>query len=87
MSTLLTFKELSIRNFLSFGNNTTTIDLSTYGSTLIQGDNVDANSKNGSGKCVCRDTLINIRNKKTGDIQQISIGEFYEKIHNLRKQS
>lgn len=55
MSTPLRFKELQIRNFLSFGNQTTTIDLSDFGSTLIQGENVDANSNNGAGKT----TLIN----------------------------
>jgi DNA repair exonuclease SbcCD ATPase subunit len=55
MSIPITFKYLQIRNFLSFGNNLTEIDLSRYGSTLIQGENVDANSNNGAGKT----TIIN----------------------------
>ena len=55
MSTQVTFKEISIRNFLSFGNNTTTIELDNYGSTLIQGENIDASSNNGAGKT----TIIN----------------------------
>lgn len=55
MSTPLIFKELQLRNFLSFGNSTTIIDLSSYGSTLIMGENVDANSNNGAGKT----TIIN----------------------------
>lgn len=50
MSIPLLFKELQIRNFLSFGNCTTTIDLNDKGSTLIVGHNVDANSNNGAGK-------------------------------------
>jgi DNA repair exonuclease SbcCD ATPase subunit len=55
MSSPIVFKELQIRNFLSFGNNTTTIDLRDIGSTLIIGENVDANSNNGAGKT----TIIN----------------------------
>ena len=55
MSTPLIFKELQLRNFLSFGNATTVIDLSSCGSTLIMGENVDANSNNGAGKT----TIIN----------------------------
>jgi DNA repair exonuclease SbcCD ATPase subunit len=55
MSTPLKFKELQLRNFLSFGNNATVIDLSNFGSTLVMGENVDANSNNGAGKT----TIIN----------------------------
>ena len=49
MSTPLKFKELHIRNFLSFGNNNTVVDLSDYGSTLIIGENLDSAGANGSG--------------------------------------
>jgi len=31
-----------------------------------------------AGKCVKDSTTINIRNKNTGEIQQIAIGDFYE---------
>ncbi len=55
MSTPLRFKELQLRNFLSFGNQLTTIDLTNVGTTLIVGENVDANSNNGAGKT----TIIN----------------------------
>lgn len=55
MSTPLKLKTLFLRNFLSFGNSVTSIDLSYFGSTLIQGENVDANSNNGAGKT----TIIN----------------------------
>lgn len=31
-----------------------------------------------SGKCVCIDTPIKLKNKKTGEIVETTIGEFYE---------
>jgi ABC-type branched-subunit amino acid transport system ATPase component len=33
--------------------------------------------KNGEGKCVCINTPIRIQNKKTGQIIETTIGEFY----------
>jgi len=73
-------QRVHLRNFMSFGNGWTEVDLSNYGATLIQGENIDANSNNGAGKCVQTDTLINIRNKITGKILTVSIGEFYEML-------
>lgn len=32
------------------------------------------------GKCFCNDTIVKIRNKKTGEIKEISISELYDKI-------
>lgn len=55
MSTPLNFMSIVIRNFLSFGNQNTVIDLTHQGSTLIMGENLDANSNNGAGKT----TIIN----------------------------
>lgn len=55
MSIPLRLKGIQIRNFMSFGNNLTEIDLSDYGSTLITGENIDAASNNGAGKT----TIIN----------------------------
>jgi DNA repair exonuclease SbcCD ATPase subunit len=55
MSTPLKFNSITIRNFLSFGNQNTFIDLTYHGSTLIMGENLDANSNNGAGKT----TIIN----------------------------
>ena len=37
------------------------------------------------GKCVYRDSKIKIRNKKTGEIKEISIEDFYTKIKNEKK--
>ena len=55
MSIPFKFKELQVRNFLSFGNQLTSVDLSNFESILIKGENLDANSNNGAGKT----TLIN----------------------------
>ena len=55
MSSTLNFRELTIRNFLSFGNQETTIDLSESGTVSIEGQNVDQGGSNGAGKT----TIIN----------------------------
>jgi len=44
------FKTLSFRNFLSFSNVLTTINLDRKGSTLIIGENLDEGGSSGSGK-------------------------------------
>jgi DNA repair exonuclease SbcCD ATPase subunit len=46
----LTLKELTIRNFLGFGNKTEVVDLSSVGTTLILGENIDRGGANGCGK-------------------------------------
>lgn len=46
----LTLKELTIRNFLGFGNKTEVVDLSSIGTTLILGENIDRGGANGCGK-------------------------------------
>jgi len=35
------------------------------------------------GKCFCINTPIKIRNKKTGEVIEMTIGEFYEQQRNL----
>lgn len=50
MSSGITFKEIQLRNFLSFGDILTTIDLSQPGTILIKGQNVDLSGANGVGK-------------------------------------
>lgn len=85
MSTPLKFNKITLRNFLSFGNANTEIDLNVKGSTLIMGENLDAISNNGAGKCLHAYTLLNIRNKHTGEICSISIGKFYEALQKSRE--
>jgi len=36
----------------------------------------------GIGKCCSKDSMISVRNKKTGEIESITIGDFYEKFKN-----
>lgn len=55
MSQTLYFRELAVRNFLSFGNNETVIDLSEPGTVEVVGQNLDQGGSNGSGKT----TIIN----------------------------
>lgn len=53
------FTTLSLRNFLSYGNNTTTFNLDVPGTTLILGEDLD-NTTNGTGaNGVGKTTLIN----------------------------
>jgi len=79
MSTLH-FKYISYKNFLSTGNIENKILLDKSRTTLIMG-------KNGDGKCFCINTPIRIQNKKTGEIIETTIGEFYaqEKQNNRGK--
>ncbi len=50
MSVPLIFKELSLRNFLAFGNSPSIIDLNGQGTVMVTGENLDAGGSNGSGK-------------------------------------
>ena len=54
------FKEISIRNFLSYGDKLQTIELDNQGLVLIAGDNEDTSSllSNGSGKSSCLEAII-----------------------------
>jgi DNA repair exonuclease SbcCD ATPase subunit len=55
MSDTLYFNELTVRNFLSFGNQDIVIDLSNPGTVSIEGQNLDQGGSNGAGKT----TIIN----------------------------
>jgi ABC-type cobalamin/Fe3+-siderophores transport system ATPase subunit len=68
---MITFKKIRWRNFLSTGQQFTEIDFQKNQTNLIIGTN-------GSGKCVDINTNIRLRNKKTGEIIETTIGEFYE---------
>lgn len=52
---ILCFQELELRNFISFGNSPTIIDLSEPGTISIEGYNLDQGGSNGAGKT----TIIN----------------------------
>lgn len=55
MSNEVNFLSVSLRNFMSFGNATIDIDLTTQGTILISGENLDNDGANGVGKT----TIIN----------------------------
>lgn len=46
----ISFKQVSFRNFLSFGNVMTTLDLTAPGTTLLVGENLDDGGSSGAGK-------------------------------------
>lgn len=47
----------------------------------IEKSNILLLGPTGSGKCVCGDTMVKIRNKKTGKIEEISINNFRKKLN------
>lgn len=47
---------------------------------LVDNNKVICVSGRQQGKCVYKDTLITVRNKKTGKIEEISIKDFYDRI-------
>jgi DNA repair exonuclease SbcCD ATPase subunit len=54
---MIQFSTLTLRNFLSYGNNVTTVDLSQPGTTLIIGEDLD-NTSNGRGGNGCGKSSI-----------------------------
>lgn len=80
---MITLKNLTIKNFLSVGNIPQTINLNSNDLTLVLGQNSDLSedsmsNRNGSGKCLHINTIVKIRNQKTGEIFSLTIGELYE---------
>lgn len=70
---MLTFKKARAKNFLSIGNNFLDYDLNSDSLSLFRGTN-------GSGKCVCKNSVIRLKNKKTGEIVEVTIGEFFDSL-------
>jgi ABC-type branched-subunit amino acid transport system ATPase component len=68
---MILFKKIRWKNLLSTGDHYTEIDFTKNSTNLIIGSN-------GAGKCVDINTIISLRNKKTGEIVKLTIGEFYE---------
>ncbi len=55
MSVPLIFKTLTLKNFMSFGNAESTVELDGQGTVTITGENIDQGGSNGAGKT----TIIN----------------------------
>jgi hypothetical protein len=78
----ITIKDLTVKNFISVGNVTQAIDFTREHLTLVLGENLDqggddAGSRNGTGKCVCINTVIKVRDTVTGEIYETTVGELY----------
>lgn len=75
-------EDLTVKNFMSVGNQTQCVRFTGENLTLVLGENLDqggddSGSRNGTGKCVCINTLVKVRNTITGDIFELSIGDLY----------
>ena len=82
---MLKIKTLTSKNFLSVGNVTQAISFDRTDLTLVLGENLDLGgddngSRNGTGKCVCINTIVKLRNTITGEIFETTIGELYAKM-------
>jgi len=64
------FTSLKYKNFLASGNATTEIRLDAHPTTLVVGSN-------GDGKCFCINTSMRLRNRRTGEIINTTIGDLY----------
>ena len=75
-------KNLTVKNFMSVGAQTQAVDFNKENLTLVLGSNMDlggddTGSRNGTGKCCCINTLVRVRNTKTGEITELTMGELY----------
>ena len=67
---------------MSVGNQTQAVDFEKQALTLVLGSNLDlggddTGSRNGTGKCVCINTVIKVRNTMTGEITELTMGDLY----------
>lgn len=79
---MIKIKNLVVKNFMSIGNISQAVDFDQQNLTLVLGENLDqggddSGSRNGTGKCVCINTMIKVRNTKTGEIYETTIGDLY----------
>ena len=75
-------RNITVKNFMSVGNVSQAVDFEQESLTLVLGSNLDlggddTGSRNGTGKCVCINTLVRVRNAKTGEITELTMGELY----------
>jgi hypothetical protein len=75
-------QNITIKNFMSVGNVSQAVTFDREHLTLVLGSNHDlggddAGSRNGTGKCVCINTIVKVRNTKTGEITELTMGELY----------
>lgn len=86
---MVKIKTLSVRNFLSVGNSTQAVNFDRQDLTLVLGENLDLGGedsgvRNGTGKCLCANTIVKVRNTVTGEITELTIGELYNAAKSRR---
>jgi ABC-type Mn2+/Zn2+ transport system ATPase subunit len=77
---MLVFHKIRYKNFLSSPNTFTEIDFEKNNTNILVGTN-------GAGKCFSINTKIKLRNKKTGEITETTIGDFYDLQKIQKKQT
>jgi hypothetical protein len=75
-------KNLTVKNFMSVGNCSQAVEFDTSDLTLVLGENLDlggndSGARNGTGKCVCINTIVKVRNTVTGEIYETTVGDLY----------
>lgn len=79
---MIKLQNLTVKNFMSVGNVTQAVNFDQQDLTLVLGENLDqggddSGSRNGTGKCVCINTIIKVRNTETDEIYETTIGDLY----------
>lgn len=73
----IVFEKVWYKNFMKAGNTPIEVELNKSQLTCIGGTN-------GVGKCVNKNTIVKIRNTKTGEIKETTIGELYESARKIK---
>lgn len=73
---------LTVKNFMSVGNQTQAINFDRDDLTLVLGENLDmggddSGARNGTGKCCGINTIVKVRNTITGEIYETTMGDLY----------
>jgi len=78
---MIKIKNLTVKNFMSVGNTTQAVNFDRDDLTLVLGENLDLGSdgnRNGTGKCVCINTIVKVRDTITGEVYETTIGDLYD---------
>lgn len=77
----IVFKTLEYQNFRSVGATPIKLELNKHKTTLISG-------ANGAGKCVLINTIVRLKHRETGEIKEVTIGDFYaQEKQNKRREN
>lgn len=74
-------KSITLKNFLSVGEVTQSVNFEGKDLVLVLGENLDQggnDNRNGVGKCVLPNTMVTVRDTRTGEVKQMTMGEIYE---------